>query len=213
MSESEANPRRWIWIAAAALALILIGVWVVAVIASAGEPPKAYPTETGAQTSQPAQTSTPTPTGTSIPTSTPTQPGTDVLPELPPVAPDTPVTTDDGLVVSVVKAEAVEGEAVAPGDIAGPAVRYTIEIVNKTDKPFDLAYTVVNGYIGEDRKPAGNLIKPGGSPFEGTIAPGKTARGVYIFSVPVADRSMVTVTVDYGAGIPAVVFQGAAPRS
>lgn len=113
-----------------------------------------------------------------------------------------------GTVVSLHRLEAVDGIAAAGGETSGPAIRVTVGIDNTTSKPIDLGYVVVNAYTGKDRAPAGTVMQPGGDPFEGSLASGKSATGVYLFSIVPKDRKDVTITVDYGVGEPVVVFEG-----
>gem|GEM_PF-3472899 len=131
-----------------------------------------------------------------------------VSPELEPVAPESAVAAPGGVVVSLARLEAVDGQAVAPGEISGPAVRATVSIRNTGKSALDLEYVVVNAYTGADRTPAGAIMQPGGKPFGGSLAAGNSAEGVYLFSIEEADREDVTITVDYGVGEPVVVFQG-----
>ncbi|GAA2749774.1 hypothetical protein GCM10009869_06890 [Amnibacterium kyonggiense] len=115
--------------------------------------------------------------------------------------------------VSVTKMEAVTGAAAEPGEIAGPAVRFTIRIVNTTGKAVPLSSTVVNAYYGPDLTPAIALAAPGGEPFPSSVANGATATGVFVFNIPKASRSAVQVTVDTSVSNPVIAFKGAAPTS
>lgn len=130
------------------------------------------------------------------------------MPELDPVDPTKPADNDKGLTVEIVRMKAVNGEAVQAGEIAGPSVQFTIRIENSTDEALNLGFVAVNAYIGEGRTPATGLIRPGGAPFSGTLAAGKSAEGVYVYNIPEAQRDDVTLTVDYRAGQPAFVFRG-----
>ncbi|GGD00132.1 hypothetical protein GCM10011512_28720 [Tersicoccus solisilvae] len=94
------------------------------------------------------------------------------------------------------------------GEIAGPAVRLTIQATNRGSEPVNLDLFVVNAYVGPELTPAGNVTQPGGRPFTGTLAPGADATGVYLFSIPTDQRGRVRVTVDYRAQEPRVVFEG-----
>lgn len=129
-------------------------------------------------------------------------------PELEPVAPDSAVAAPGGVTVTLAHIEAVDGQAVAPGEIGGPAVRVAVDIQNTGASPLDLEYIVVNAYTGKDRTPAGAIMQPGGKPFGGSLKPGDSAAGVYLFTVAEADREDVTITVDYGLEDPVVVFRG-----
>ena len=128
--------------------------------------------------------------------------------ELEPVPPEAVVEAPGGLEVTLVTLEAVEGKAVAGGEISGPAVRATVSIMNKGTEATDLEYVVVNAYTGSDRAPTGTVMQPGGAPFSGSLDPGETSEGVYLFSIAEADRSDVVITVDHRLGQPVVVFQG-----
>lgn len=105
--------------------------------------------------------------------------------------------------------EAVDGEAVIPGEVGGPALRVTVESSNTSDIAIDTPAVVVNLYYGPDRIPAGSLLNPGGQEFPSSIAPGNTATGVYVFTVPVDQRDNVLVEVDVAVEEPVVLFEGA----
>ena len=59
---------------------------------------------------------------------------------------------------------------------------------------------------------AGNVAAPTTSepaaPTSGTLDDGGTAEGTYVFRMPEDTRNAVTLTVDYEAGAPVVVFHG-----
>lgn len=132
-----------------------------------------------------------------------------IAPELTPVAPTQPAVGEDATTVSLALIEAVEGEAVAPGETSGPAIRVTVRIENTSAEPLDTAYVAVNAYVGADRAPAPGLNHPGGTPFEGAIEPGGSAEGVYLFTVSEESRSDVLIGVDYRPGQPTITFRGA----
>ncbi len=127
---------------------------------------------------------------------------------LDPVGPGTSVEGEDGIRVALTKIEDVQGEAVQPGEVAGPAVRVTVTMTNASKRSFNAGTTVVNAYVGKDLTPAGMLVRPGGVPMYGTLRPGETTYGVYIFTIPTERRDDVTITVDYQAKAPTVVFRG-----
>ncbi|QCB94433.1 hypothetical protein [Cellulomonas shaoxiangyii] len=108
--------------------------------------------------------------------------------------------------------EAVTGEAVQPGEVGGPALRVTVEVVNGTPAALDLRGAVVNLYHGPQATPAVALTQPGGSPLPAGVEPGATATGTFVFAVPPADRDDVRVELDARAVGPVLVFTGSAPR-
>jgi len=146
---------------------------------------------------RPAQTPTPAPVESDAP-----------FAELSPVAPDETIVADDGIEISLSSLQAVQGEATTAGETSGPAIRATVRILNDGTEPVDLEYIAVNAYSGKDRAPAGTLTQPGGAPFEGTLAPGDSAEGTYLFSIAESAREDVTLTVDYLFGAKTAVFRG-----
>jgi hypothetical protein len=115
------------------------------------------------------------------------------------------------LSATVTAVAAVQGKAQGPGEIAGPAVQFTIAITNETGKPFDLANTVVNAYYGTSATPATPLEQEAGRPFPKKLKDGATATGVFVFTIPKDQRSTVLVTVDTSVHTPVVAFRGSAP--
>jgi cytoskeletal protein RodZ len=114
------------------------------------------------------------------------------------------------LSATVSKTESVQGTASGPGEIAGPALRFTVRISNDTDKRVSLADTVVNVYTGKDEAPAVQLSGPGGKSFPASVSPGSAATGVFVFNVPKDQRGRITVTVDTSVANPVVAFTGSA---
>ncbi|MGY1727479.1 hypothetical protein ACI79J_10960 [Geodermatophilus sp. SYSU D01062] len=203
----------------AALAVVLCAVLaVLAVVAgrdgdpggdtAAAGPPEAtataYPTEVVLPTGTvPPPPPTPEPTG-------PTEDATALPPSLDPVGFDDEAAVGNGVTATVEGLEAVEGSAEGPGQVAGPAVRVTVRIVNGTDAPVSLDAVAVDMTHGPDATPASPLDDVSAAPFSGTVEPGGSAAGVYVFTVPEDDRDAVTVAVGYQAGAPYLVFAGSA---
>ena len=136
----------------------------------------------------------------------------DVIDEAPP-APvqeaelDDVVTLDTGVKVSVTEITGLTVEANTPGEVAGPAVAATIRFENGSGHPLDLSTTMVTLVDA-----AGNVAAPTTSepaaPTSGTLDDGATAEGTYVFRMPEDTRNAITLTVDYSAGAPVVVFHG-----
>ncbi|MEO7236461.1 MAG: hypothetical protein ABIW80_13960 [Lapillicoccus sp.] len=164
----------------------------------------------GSTTSGPAPSADPPPTGSAAPSgaAVPSAAGAGGR-ERPAVAPASSSTGGGGPTVRLSSIGHVAGQALGPGEIAGPAIRVSIVIENGGSANLDLTFVAVNAYIGTDRRPAGTLTQPAGSPFGGVLKPGERATGVYLFTVPTAERDQVTLVVDYLAGQPAAVFTGA----
>ncbi len=204
----NAPTRRRAWIVGTILvvviALAVVGALVVPPLLAASPSPtaSATPTEPPRDILEPDA-----PRPTTEPTPAPVE-SDEPFAELTPVAPDQTILTDEGVEISLASLQAVEGQATLAGETSGPAIRATVRIVNNGDEPIDLEYVVVNAYSGETRTPAGTLTQPGGAPFEGSLEPGDSADGTYLFSVAEADRADVTLTVDYLFGAKVAVFRG-----
>ncbi len=208
--------RRRVLSAAAAGALLVATVVVVAVVADPGAGGTAS-AGAAAATGSPAAASSAA-GGTSplsgatafVPTPGPTS-GADALPaSRPPVPPGATAAAGDGVTASLGTLEAVDASGSGPGNVAGPAVRVDVRLRNGTAAPVSLAGATVTMSYGPDQEPASPVDDPATSAFSGTLAPGATAVGTYVFTVPAAERSNVTVSVGYRPGAPYRVFTGAA---
>lgn len=118
-------------------------------------------------------------------------------------------TPQPGVTVVVPKVEEVTGEANIPGEVGGPALRFTVDVTNGTGKTLDLRTVVVNVYYGPDRTPASPLLKPGGKAFDSEVDDGDTARGVFVFNVPAEFQDKVELEFDPRIDVPIVIFTGA----
>jgi hypothetical protein len=219
MSDTPA-PRRSRFRGALIVAVLLVVIVAVVVIglvtagafsptaAATSSPPTAtaLPSGTGSATATPTASAKPTKTAKATASAKPTPQPTKTAT----LASPAPIVKQ--LTAKVSTMEAVQGKANGPGEIAGPAVRFTITIANDTGKKVSLASTVVNAYFGTDSSPAIELQKPGGKSFPASVASGKTATGVFVFNIPKAQRQHVEVTVDTSVSNPVVAFKGSAPR-
>ena len=206
-------------LAAAVAVLVVAGTTLALVLTGSGDGPGA-----GAQAATPSATPSgvvvPTapsvPDGTVVPAPPTPQPAgptsnADALPpSLPAVPLDQPAAVGNGVTAVVSSLEAIEGTGQGPGNVAGPALRATVRITNGTAEPVSLDAVVVDLASGAARTPASPLDDPSALPFRGTVAPGGTAEGAYVFTVPVEDRAVVTLSVGYQAGAPFLVFTGSA---
>lgn len=162
----------------------------------------------------PVQSAEPSP-GASPQTEAPApEPPADAAPltELPPVPLTEQVAPVPGVVFGIDGLEAVDGVAQGPGEVGGPALRFTLTLRNDTEATVSLASTVVNLYAGAEQLPMVDLQEPGGLPLPDDVGAGATVTGVFVFAAPVDQRDQVKIGVDYLVGVPIVVFEGAAPR-
>jgi hypothetical protein len=196
--------RRLLYIGIAAVLVVALVVLILVLNRDDSDDSGSTASSTSAvatDTSVPAPLPTPTPTG---PTEVVDQPP----PALPEVALDAEAAVGNGIVATLPRIEAIEGTAVGPGNIAGPALRVTVRIANGTAEDVPLEGVAVNMYYGADRTPASPLDDPSRRPFGGLVSAGDSAEGIYVFSVPADARDAVTIEVGYQAGAPLLLFTG-----
>lgn len=172
--------------------------------------PSTAPSTDPSASADPAAAPPASPAATPMPAaSTAAPPASDapIPQEAPPVAPEE-VAERAGIEVELIEVEHVDGQAIAPGEIAGPAIRLTVEVRNGTDAPVDAGLIRVNASYGPARAPAASLMQPGGVPFEGTIEPGEAARGVVLFEAGGVDLADTLIGVDVVTGQPTFTFRG-----
>jgi len=183
--------------AAAAASLLVIGSLAACTVSESPSGP--------VETQPPRTTAVPAPDDTTI---------DDVIEEAPapPVtdaAMDDDVLLETGVKVSVVEISGITVEAETPGEVAGPAVAATIRFENASGEPLDLGGAMVSLLDA-----AGNVAVPTTSspaaPMTGMLDDGAGAEGTYVFRIPEDTRNEITLTVDYAAGAPVVVFHGTA---
>lgn len=140
--------------------------------------------------------------------------GTGAIVPTQPVTTAQPVPLDSvgdfgtGLVVRLSDMTTVQAEATAPGEIAGPAVRLTVEAVNDGTEPVSLDGVVVFLSYGEERSPAsqfGSLSDP----LAGELAADGSRTGSYVYAVPPDGRGDIRVEISYTGSAPTVAFEGA----
>ena len=129
-------------------------------------------------------------------------------PTPPPVSLTASATPVGGVVTTLARIEKVQGVSNLPGEIAGPALRVTVRFSNNTAAPVDLSGTVVNLYTGKELTPAIPLTQPGGRPFPASVQSGASADGVFVFNVPLSERSAVRIEVDLSNQGNVLLFQG-----
>ena len=132
-----------------------------------------------------------------------------------PVAPPVPLAATkvvkSGVSATITELVAVEGEATGIGEIAGPAIRFKVTVVNDTGAEISLDPAVINVSYGADDAPASTLSGPGTVPFPATVAPGTSASGVFVYGVPTDARNVVKIYLNLDAATPIAAFEGQAP--
>lgn len=217
---SSSNRRRILaWVAAAVVLGLIVAAVVWGVTRGGADPEPSTPTATTTSAADspeatPGQTDSPTttdPTETAPPPSDGTEPPARESAAPVPIGEDAEVTAD--LVARVSKVDPVQGQAVLPGEVSGPALSVTVEIDNRTTSNIDLTSAVVTMYYGADGLGANPISQPAGQAFPSVVDAGRTATGVFVFEVPNDQRDNIRIEVDLSVGDPIVVFEGSAATS
>ena len=179
----------------------------------------APPGSTASPVSTPAPApSSPAPGGpTSVATPPPPPAGLTPVPSVAvttaaPVAPTATATASSAtgrVLVSIAGVRSVKTAGRGPGEVAGaPAIAVTLAVRNDTSQPLDLGQVSVTAAYGPAATPAPGSDGPPAQPLAGTLRTGAVRSGVYVFRVPVAQRSRVDLAVSYLAGQPIILFRG-----
>lgn len=97
-------------------------------------------------------------------------------------------------------------KAVGPGALNEPVAVVSLELSNGQSDPIDLTGVNVTLIYGKNR--VGTPVQSElGKPFTGSLEPGKTVPGVYVFSVPKDSSDKYTILVQSGAGKGIAKFQ------
>lgn len=132
-----------------------------------------------------------------------------------PVAPPVPLVATkvvrSGVSATISELAAVDGEAIGIGEIAGPAIRFKVTVLNDTGAEISLDPAVVNVSYGQDNSPASSLSGPAAVPFPASVEPGASASGVFVFGVPKDARNIVKIYLNLDAATPIAAFEGQAP--
>ncbi|MFF2244499.1 hypothetical protein ACFVTM_10005 [Arthrobacter sp. NPDC058130] len=116
-----------------------------------------------------------------------------------------------GVTATITEMTAVQGVATGIGEVAGPAVRFKITVVNATAAPLSLDRALVDVSYGKDDAPASQLSGPDPVAFPASVAAGATGVGVFVFAVPLDARDTVKVHFNLEAETPIATFAGRAP--
>jgi len=208
--EDSARRRRVLLLSGVALlvVVVLVLVWVL----TRGSDNDDAKAASSSSTTSAATSASASPSATGDPLGTTPAPGPTDLNAPPtalaPVALDARGEVGNGVVATLPSIEEIESSAQGPGNIAGPALRVTVRIENGTADAVPLDGVSVNMYYGADLTPASPLEDTSRAPFTGTLEPGASADGIYVFSVPADARDSVTVEVGYTPGAPLLLFTG-----
>ncbi|MET1155914.1 hypothetical protein [Arthrobacter sp.] len=117
-----------------------------------------------------------------------------------------------GGVATISKLEAIQAEAEGIGQIAGPAIRFVVEVRNTSTTELKLDNAEITVEAGAQKLPAIRLDGSGTKLFPLEVAAGTSASGTFVFLVPEDQRGQVRIYLNYAASESVVAFEGAAPR-
>jgi hypothetical protein len=208
--------RRRVWwiIASAALAVLIVVLVVAAVAGGISNPAGIGASSSPGRLASPASSAVPSPSPSAAAPPASEAPAAEPAPpaERAPVPLTDSVAAVPGVVFSIGTIDAIDGVARGPGEVGGPALRFTVTVRNDTQEAVSLTSTVVNLFFGAEQNPATELTASGSAAFPASVAPGSVRQGVFVFTVPSDERDQVRIAVDYSVGVPIVLFEGAAPR-
>lgn len=228
-SSSKEKGARALIVSVAVVAAIGIGALAWASTAGAPAGPAQHPAA-GASSSSTAPSSPQphsTPTHAAATSPAPTADGPTPSPEPPradatspaaapdprfgvPVATSVPVsepaTLSGGITAHIDSITPITAKATRAGEISGPALSIVVTLTNTTSSPVSLNQVSVGAYYGKDATPAGSITGEKDTSLHGALAPGASASGTYVFTVPKEQQSTVTLTVTDAAGAPIAVF-------
>jgi hypothetical protein len=120
-------------------------------------------------------------------------------------------TVKSGVSATITEIAAVQGVATGIGEVAGPAVRFKVTVVNDTATALSLDGALVDVSYGNDEEPATSLSGPDPVAFPSSVAPGSSGTGVFVFAVPPDTRDKLTIHFSLEAETPIATFAGQAP--
>jgi hypothetical protein len=119
-----------------------------------------------------------------------------------------PARPAPSLVVDVPRVEKVQAKAEIPGEVSGPALRFTVRVRNTSGKTVPIKTALANLYYGPDRTPATMMTHPGAKNFPEKVAPGQAVTGVVLFTVPPKSRQDIVLEVIIDAHMRRIEFSG-----
>ena len=121
---------------------------------------------------------------------------------------DATADAGDGVTATLPPIEAIDGTAVGPGNVAGPALRVTVRIQNGTGEPVSLDGVAVNLYFGADLTPASPLDDPSRRRSPAGRSRGTPPTASTSSRCPPTQRDAVTVEVGHAPGAPFMRWTG-----
>ena len=169
---------------------------------STGEP-TAAPTRPSDTLPPPATTPVPPPTPGSATETVPTRPVKTAEPK--PL--DKPADAGNDVSVQLTSVRKITAKAKLPGEVTGPALAVSVHVDNGSPKSLDLSAVVVN-LNDASGSPGAVMTSATTKRLPARVKARRTASGVYVFSVPSAQQSTVSVTVSIRPGKQVLQFDG-----
>jgi hypothetical protein len=124
-----------------------------------------------------------------------------------PVALSEAATIPHSLSATIQRVAATTVTAKGPGEISGPGLAVSVEVTNSSGANLSLDAISVT-LTDSAGNPCSYVPVSEGRPFAGSLAPGKSATAVYVFTIPTDRRSPITVGLIYGPSTSVVLFTG-----
>jgi hypothetical protein len=119
------------------------------------------------------------------------------------------VRYSDGVVLEVLSIAQGASTGKGPGVFVGsPRTALTVKVTNGTGRVLKLEGVVVTLRYGSPQRMASPVYEDAAHDLAGTVAPGKSATAVYMFSIPTKELTKVTMSVDFDGTHAAAVFRG-----
>jgi hypothetical protein len=117
----------------------------------------------------------------------------------------------NGVTARITSIEPIDAQSSLPGEISGPAVQFTIEVTNGTPAEINMDAVTVD-LRDAAGLPAYQITTAPAEPFSGSVAPGDSTTGRYVFTLAPENRSNAFLTINYSADTPTVVLTGDLPN-
>lgn len=113
----------------------------------------------------------------------------------------------DDVRVEITHIDRLTAQAKGPGEVSGPALALTVRVENRSDAPLDLGNVVVT-LTGADAAPGETISTEPADPLRAQLPPGRTASGVYVFTIGTDNRDPITVAVTLVGGGTVLLYTG-----
>lgn len=126
---------------------------------------------------------------------------------LKPVPVGSPAALTSNVQVTIRSIRRLRVTADGPGETAGPAVSFDVEVRNGSSGPVDLDSMAVTAGHGAAQTPAVPSNAAPSAPLHGALASGVTGRGTYVFRLPAASGAAVRIEVSAAFAAAVAVFR------